>query len=221
MSDAPRRDEPFRFTEGQPEPEPAPAMTWAMRILGLVAVAVLSGVVYWYTNDEPAGGAGPQQTTPAAREGVYDFAVHPQVPSPRTDTDCPGHAYGKTKTLLAGPGVCTKLIQAAYTTKADGREVLITVSVLHLSSQEKALELQTLTRQNNTGNVSDLVLQKVIKVDGLDSLAKGGGYQSRVDGSVITIVEGDFTKSGAKDEKTLDAVCEDALRLGEKIDQSS
>lgn len=195
-------------------------MTWAMRILGLVAVAVLSGVVYWYItiNDKPAGGGAGQQTTAAPREGVYDFAVHPQVKTPRLDTDCPGHAYGKTKTFLAGPGVCTKLVQAAYTTKAEGRDVLITVSVLHLSSQDKALELQALTMENNTGNVSDLVLQKVIKVDGLDSLAKGGGYQSRVEGSVITIVEGDFTNRGEKDEKTLDAVCEDALRLGKTID---
>lgn len=223
MTDAPRRDEPFRFTEEQPEPEPAPAMTWAMRVLGLVAVAVLSGVVYWYIdiNDKPAGGGAGQQTTAAPREGVYDFAVHPQVPKPRPDNDCPGHAYGKTKTFLAQPGVCTKLVQAGYTTMVGDREVLITVSVLHLASPEKALELQELTQKNQTGNVKDLVLQKVIKVDGLESLANGGGYHSRVEGAVITIVEGDFTKRGPKDEKTLDAVCEDALRLGEKIDQGA
>lgn len=197
-------------------------MTWAMRILGLVAVAVLSGVVYWYINDKPAGtSAGPQQSTPAPREGVYDFVVHPDVAQPRVDNDCPGHAYGKTKTFLAQEGVCKKLVQAAYTTKVGDREVLVSVSVVHLSSPEKALELQELTQKDKTGNVSDLVRQGVVKVAGLESLANGGGYQSRVEGAVITIVEGDFTKSGKRDEKTLDAVCEDALRLGDKIDKGA
>lgn len=218
MSDAPRRDEPFRFTEEQPEPEPAPAMTWAMRILGLVAVAVLSGVVYWYINDEPAGSqqANPSTSKPAP-EGIYQFTPHPQLTKPRTDSDCAKHAYGPTKQFLAQQGMCEKVTQALYTTKVGERTALVSVSVVHMASPDKAIALVELTKRNGTGNVSDAIRDKAVKVSGIDNLSNG--YADRVLNNVVTIVEADFSPAGTKnDENVLDAMCEDAVRLGAQIE---
>ncbi|SDI88489.1 hypothetical protein SAMN05192558_102510 [Actinokineospora alba] len=225
MTDAPRRDEPFRFTEEQPEPEPAPAMTWAMRILGLVAVAVLSGVVYWYIqiNDKSAGGgAGPQQTTPAPQEGVYKFVAHKSMPNPSRETDCAKHAYDDIQTFLRRTP-CESLAQALYTTQVDGKEILVSVSRVRMRSDEDAQALEDLTEQSGTGNISDVVKGGAVKIAGVERLTGNDGYASTVVGRDVTIVEADFAvdaKKYKKDkvaEKLLDDVCADAIRLGAKI----
>ncbi|WP_436501158.1 hypothetical protein [Actinokineospora sp. HUAS TT18] len=219
VSDGPRYDEPFRFVEEPPEEPANPAWTWTMRILGLLAVAVLSGAVYWYVTDEPAGsgGTGTTDTVKPAPDGVYQFEAHPQVPTPKVDTNCAAHAYGPTKQFLGQAGVCEKVTQALYTAKVGDRNALVSVSVVHLSSPEKAAELRQLTDSNGTGNVNDLVREKVVKIDGVVNLSNG--YASKEEGETVTIVEADFLPKGAKtDEQVLDQVCEDALRKGKEID---
>ncbi|HVK25316.1 MAG TPA: hypothetical protein VM677_28500 [Actinokineospora sp.] len=219
VTDGPRYDEPFRFSEEPPEEPANPAWTWTMRVLGLLAVAVLSGSVYWYVTDEPAGTATPSgpQTTQPAPEGVYEFVAHPNVQTPKMDTNCAKHAYDDTKTWLAQAGVCEKITQALYTTKVGGKNALVSVTVVHLSSAEKASELRLLTDQDGSGNVNDLVRDKVVVIDGVKNLSNG--YASKEEGEIVTIVEADFNPPGTKnDEKILDEVCADAMRLGKKID---
>ncbi|CRK58545.1 hypothetical protein [Alloactinosynnema sp. L-07] len=222
VTDGPRFDEPFRFVEEPPAEPTSPAMTWFMRILGLVAVAVLSGAVYWYVNDKPAGqgAAGSTESAKPTPDGVYQFEPHSQVRTPKVDSDCASHAYDDTKQFLAQPGVCEKVTQALYTAKVGDRDALVSVSVVHLSSAEKAAELRKLTDSNGTGNVNDLVREKVVKIDGVSNLSNG--YASKEEGEIVTIVEADFTPKGTKDDKkVLDKVCDDALRLGKKIDEGS
>jgi hypothetical protein len=216
----PRPDEPFRFTEQPPDPETSPAMTWAMRVLGLVAVAVLSGAVYWYINDKPAGTQQTQDTTTAPREGVYVFTPHEKVLKPRVDSDCASHAYNKTQAFLAQPNTCEKVTQQLFTTKVGDRLALVSVAVVQMTSPEKAAELRALTSQNNTGNVNDLVKEGVVTVGGLKTLANG--YAVSEAAEIVTIVEADFNPKGAPaDEDVLDNVCADALRLGKDMTAAS
>ncbi|MBM7775884.1 hypothetical protein JOD54_006088 [Actinokineospora baliensis] len=218
-----RPDEPFRFQEQAPAPTGNPALTWALRIAGLVAIAVISGFVFWYVQGEST-----QQTTPSTEQtrpkapGVYTFVAHPDVPRPRVDSDCQQHAYGKTKQLLSQPGQCTKVTQAMYTADVGGKQALVSVSVVHMADKEKAAGLIALTNEDETGNVNDLVREGVVKAAPLKSVSNG--YDSQLNGTVVVIVEADYAPSGGKavgtkaDKPQLDKVCADALRLGAEID---
>ncbi|EWC62812.1 hypothetical protein UO65_1846 [Actinokineospora spheciospongiae] len=227
MPAAEQPGDPFRF---QPEPAPPPgnpALNWGLRIAALVAIAVISGLVWSYVSgdDDPSGTATPttQQTRPKT-EGVYRFEPYKDVPTPRTDTDCAAHAYSKTKTFLAQPGICTKVVQAVFTTRVQDRTVLVGVGVLHMSGADKADELRRLTDQDGTGNVSDLVREGVVSAPPLKSLSNGLGYAAQQNQAVVVIVEADFAPVNGKstttkaDEATLDSICDDALRLVEEID---
>lgn len=224
-SQRPERPPPIQFRQEDPPPRPGnPALTWALRAAGLVAVAVISGLVWYYiTNDAPpdtaSDGGGDQQT-----EGVYDFAPHSKMPRAETQYTCPEHAYGDIKRFL-DTTQCDRLTRQLFVTKVKGRTVYTSVSVVTMASEADAGELRELANKDGSGNVSDVVRDGVVKIDGLDRLSGGEGYASNQNGREVIIVESDFAprdqpdKENEKaDEKAiLDPVCEDALRLGPQI----
>lgn len=203
-------------------------MTWALRILGLVAVAVISGVVWYYvtgedgTRNTPAdAGDGGQQT-----EGAFDFSPHPDMTSPVTDDDCAEHAYGRIKQHLQSVP-CDHLSQQLFVTVEDGRTVYASVSVVTMPDEEKAAQLRALTDEDGSGNVSDVVRDGAVTIDGLDRLSGGGGYAAKQDGTEVVIVEADLDPKDQSESDTdrkkdlddiLDPVCEDALRLAKQVD---
>jgi hypothetical protein len=219
--------DPFRFQAEPPPPPPNTALSWGLRVAALVAIAVISGLVWSYVtgDDKPTDPAGQstQQTNPKTA-GVYQFEPYQEVPKPRVDTNCAAHAYSKTKEFLAQAGICTKVVQALFTTEVDDRTVLVAVGVVHMSGADKAGELRDLTDKDGTGNVNDLVREGVVKVPPLKSLSNGLGYAAQQNEAVVVIVEADFAPVGGKstttkaDEKALDAVCNDALRLSAEVD---
>jgi len=190
-----------------------------MRIVGLVAVAVISGVVWWYIQADNGNGAasgdgganGQQQSS-----GAFDFT--PELDSPKVDDDCGAHAYGKTQQFFTDHP-CQQLTRSAFTTQVDGRTVYTSVSVVAFDNAQDATDLQDLTQADNTGNVNDLVREGVLEVDGLKTLSAQGGYASEVQGNKITIVESDYDPGNADggSEDELDDVSSDALRLGGEI----
>ncbi|WP_157440665.1 hypothetical protein [Actinokineospora inagensis] len=216
-------DEPFRFEEPPPAPPGNPALTWVFRIAGLVAVAVVSGLVFWYVTDgSTAKPSQPAETSQPRAAGLYDYQAHPKVPTPRVDSDCAQHAYGQTKTLLGKPGECRRVTQALFTADVKGRTALVAVSVVRMGDAAKAEDLRKLTDTDQTGNVDDLVREGVVKVPPLKSVSNG--YDSQVNGDAVVIVEADFAPVDGKavgtkaDKNLLDGVCSDALRLGAQID---
>jgi hypothetical protein len=215
----PDRPPPIQFhSEGQ-APRSNQGLAWTMRILGLIAVAVLSGLVWWYIQSDNGdggaagdGGANGQQQS----GGAYDFTA--KLDSPKVDNDCGAHAYGKTEQFFA-EHPCQQLTRSAFTAKVGGRTVYTSVSVVAFDNAQDAADLQKLTQADNTGNVNDLVREGVLEVDGLKTLSADGGYASEVQGNKITIVESDYDPQsgdgGSEDE--LDDVSSDALRLGADI----
>lgn len=219
--DAPPPEEPLRF-QPEPPPRPAnPATTWALRIAGLVAIAVVSGLVWWYVNadgDTRGTQAGGESPAPKV-EGRYQFTAHEEVPRPRSDSQCAKHAYGGTQEFLARPDVCRKVTQTLHRAEVEGRKALVGVAVVELASPEIAQELGKLTESDGTGNVNDLVREGVVKIPGQKNLSNG--YASLVRGNMLVIAECDFVPEGSKaDNPLLKGVCEDALRLGVELIES-
>jgi hypothetical protein len=208
-------------------PQPDKRREYLLKGLGLLLVAVVSGMLWWLIqqgNTSPPADPTGSGATSKPTAGKYTFARASQVTKPLSDSNCEEHSYqGGGK-----PGVksffkdkkCLGMVRQLYTATVDGRTVYTSVAVVEMANAQDAQELMRLTESDGTGNVSDLVRDKVAKVQGLANLS-GGGFQAAVKDSHVVIVESDF-EGGSKnaDEQTLDDICKDALRLGEEIRQS-
>ena len=215
---------PIQFHTEAPPPSQNPVLTWVLRGAGLVAVAVISGLVWWYIHDDtPATGTSQPPTTQQVA-GEFDFARHPAVPDSLKDSKCAEHAYGEVQRFLTQTR-CQQLTRGLYTTvTADGRTVLTSVSVVRMPADDDAAKLRQKVDTDNTGNIKDLVREGVVKVPGLASLSKHNGYYAVQRGKNVVIVEADFdpaskAKSAATepDETVLDRICKDAIRLAEEM----
>jgi hypothetical protein len=224
----PDRPPPIRFHEEPPASGRSSGLDWTLRIIGLVAVAVVSGFLWWFLNNEPpaddntVSGGGPT-SEPPPNAGEFEFALA-EIDEPIVDESCSDHAYGQIKDFLSETP-CEQLIRAIYSTEIEDeqgggtRTVYTSVSVVEMAEESTAEELRELTDTENTGNVSDLIREGEVRVPGLETLSKGGGYDSSQDGTSVIIVEADYdpaaSENGTEDE--LDNVCGDALRLSKDM----
>jgi hypothetical protein len=220
----PERPPPIQFRQEQPAAKPNKALQWGLRIAGLVAVAVVSGLIWTYvTGDDtstPSTGGDPSGTQQP--EGRYQFTAHEDMPSPDKDTDCAKHAYGDIQKFLQDTP-CDHLTRQLFVTKVNGRTIYTSVSVVTMPDEDKADALRDKTDENGSGNVSDVVRDGLVEIDGLDRLSSNDGYASKQTGRDVIIIEADLApkdKSGNEeaDQNLLDDVCEDALLLAAKLD---
>lgn len=204
-------------------------LQWGLRILGLVAVAVISGVVWYYITNDGRPETPPADDGSTQQQAEDDFSPHPDMTSPATDDDCAAHAYGRIRDhLVATP--CDNLAQQLFVREVDGRTVYASVSVVTMPDEDKAAELRALTDKDGSGNVNDVVRDGGVTIEGLDRLSGGGGYAAKQNGREVVIVEADLapedqSQSEAdqkKDEdEILDPVCEEALLLAREVDASA
>lgn len=220
----PDRPPPIQFhQQGEPQRPKNAALAWSLRGLGLVAVAVISGLVWYYvTNDttETPQGTG-TETTQEQPEGRYTMTPHPETTSPDRVTDCAKHAYHKIREFLQSTP-CDHLARQLFTVDVDGRTIYVSVSVVTMPDEEKAADLRKRTDEDGSGNINDVVRDGLVKVEGLDRLSGLDGYAATQSGRDVTIVESDFAKKDRSgddqaDEDILDKVSEDALRYGPQI----
>jgi hypothetical protein len=191
----------------------SPVLVWTLRALGLIAVAVISGLVWYYiTNDNNPGPS--QQADQPAKQGKYDLVAASQLPKPVRDSNCVEHSKGQVQAFLR-EHQCRGLVRQLFTVVVDGRTAYVSVSSVEMANAQDAAALETLTKKDGTGNIKDLVSDGKARVEGLKELDGDGGYASQHAGAKLIIVEGDFTPDGSKkDEPVLDDICSDALRLG-------
>jgi len=223
------RPPPFQLRpdDGPPPSRRSPALVWTLRVVGLLVIATVSGLIWFYIqNDEsPEKEPGYSQAVEQS-EGEFQFDPHREVTEPIADKDCAAHAYGRIQEFLAEHD-CVRLIRGLYTTTVpDGRTVYTSVSVVRMADEGTAAELRDLTDNDGTGNVNDLVREKVVTIEGLATLSGGGGYASKQQGKDVVIVESDFDPAkpgpgGEADEQLLERVCKDAIRLGEELSSAS
>ncbi len=197
-------------------------MIWSLRGLGLLAVAVLSGFIWWYVHGESPRPSTVPGTSTAPPSGQFAFTPAEQASEPRRDSSCAEHAYGQIKTFFQTTA-CDQLTRALYTTTApDGRKVYTNLSVVRMRTADDAAKLRELTDKDGTGNVNDLVREKIVKLPPLTSLSAGAGYKAVQQDRNVIVVESDFdpsVKRGDKkaDETVLDAISEDVIRLANNI----
>jgi hypothetical protein len=218
----PERPAPIQFHSEPPPRQENPVLIWILRGLGLLAVAVISGLVWWYINDDTKPVGLSTQPTTSAKTGQFEFKPAEQAPQPRRDSSCAEHAYGDIQKFFKSTP-CEALTRALYTTVADdGRKVYTNVSVVRMRNTDDAAHLRELTDKDGTGNVSDLVKDGTVKLPPLKNLAGGGGYKAVQHDTNVIIVESDFDPAAkradkTKDEAILDAICEDVIRLADQI----
>jgi hypothetical protein len=158
----------------------------AVKGAGLVAIAVVSGLLWYLIVHTDPPPVADQQPSPTAG---YDFVL---AEGPVVATDCVAKSYGKTKQFFDDTN-CKRLSRAIYTGKSDGRPVLVSVVLVTMPDAAKADQLKTLTDTDGTGNVTDLVKDGTYKTKGGLKLSdEAGQYQSSVSGDSITIVLAKF-----------------------------
>jgi hypothetical protein len=198
-----------------------------MRALGLVAIAVVSGLVWFYiTNDSSSTPSGTGETTPQQPAGVYEFTASEKMPKPDTVKNCAEHAYGKQIPAFLTNTPCDHLTRQLFVTKVEERTIYTSVSVVTMKNKADAADLRGLTDKDGTGNISDVVRDKVVSIEGLKGLSSHDGYAAQQSVRDVIIVESDFApkdKSSDKqaDEDILDKVSTDALRLGTDLDSGT
>ncbi|OKI14747.1 hypothetical protein A6A25_14920 [Saccharothrix sp. CB00851] len=199
---------------GPAAPAPRSRRGMVLKGLGLLGVAVVSGLVWLVVmpkNNTPTGTPA-TTSTPA---GEFAFTASPDVPEPLKDSDCASHAYGQTKTFLTNTP-CQQLTRGLYTTTTpDGLRVYTSVSIVRMKTAEDAAKLKDLTTRDGTGNVNDLVKDGAVRVPSLTTLANGGFAARQQDRDVI-IIESDSVKHGPDEtahNQLMKRISNDAFRL--------
>lgn len=178
--------------------------------VGLVAVAIVSGLVWWLIrhDDVAAANEAATQEQSAPPAGEFQFSA---VSEPVSVSDCVANSYGKIKDWFA-EHPCTKLDRTLHVTDVEGKRALVSVALVTMPDQAQATQLKAITDTDNTGNVNDLVRDGSVQIPGAPNVAQGE-YQSKADGATVTIVEANFF-DGHEDAALLPRIANDAVRLG-------
>ncbi|MGP4018193.1 hypothetical protein [Saccharopolyspora sp. 5N708] len=216
----PRRDPPppppvnQSTTRQAPVPE-APRVTpmgWALRGLGLLAISVLSGLIWLLIKPDGADDAAPPSNPPR-----YDFTL---IRREEAFQGCKDVSTAQIRSFFQRQE-CAHLTRALYSTKLpNGTRVLTSVITVLMPDATAAQQLNDLTTRDGTGNIRDLVDDEsdgTRDMPDLDDDAYASGRQDRL------VVIGDsayFDKSTPKKDPALLDVTNEALKLGWPQDQS-
>lgn len=195
----------------------AKVIDYGLKGLGLLGVALVSGLAWYLIRNNPAPQGGSVAQPPSQPVGVYQF--QPYQPATAV-TDCVAHATNRVQAYLEQHG-CVSLTRSLYTTSLPNSEKVVTsVAVVRMDSAAAAKGLQSISDLNGTGHVKDLAEDGVVIPGGPASL-QDGGYFSAVRGNRVVIVETEYvdatqdTKGNlTSSNKTLRAVSQDAEKQG-------
>ncbi|KZB83647.1 hypothetical protein [Amycolatopsis regifaucium] len=190
-----------------PAPKPSrDTKALALRGAALVAIAVVSSLLWWLIRHEP-------ETTPVAdtpsKSGQFQYTL---IEGPQVTSDCVSKSYGDTKDFFTQTP-CTRLSRALYTTETGGQKALVSVVLVTMPGEVTATQLKALTDKDGTGNVSDLVRDGTFKDQGAPKISgQDAAYDSHVTGPEVAIVLAGFYNKH-KDKPVLERIATDALRL--------
>jgi hypothetical protein len=191
-----------------PGPPARDTRSLLLRGAGLVAIAVVSGLL-WYLIRHDSASDEPVAQPPAQNTGQFQFT---KVAGPDKGGDCTAKSYGRTKDFFQD-NPCQSLVRALYTTESGGAKALVSVVVVGMPDSSKAKALKALTEKDGTGNVTDLVRDKTFAGTGTPSVSgSDAAYASKVDGTNTTIVLADFYAKH-QDKDLIEKIADDALRL--------
>jgi len=191
-----------------PGPPARDTRSLLLRGAGLVAIAVVSGLL-WFLIRHDSTPDKPVAQPPAQNTGQFKFT---KVAGPEKSDDCVAKSYTKTKEFFQD-NPCRSLVRALYTTESGGAKALVSVVVVGMPDSAKAKALKALTEKDGTGNVTDMVRDKTFAAPGTPSVSSDdAAYASKVEGTNTTIVLADFYAKH-KDKDLIESIADDALRL--------
>ncbi|MBB3051363.1 hypothetical protein FHS23_002386 [Prauserella isguenensis] len=188
----------------------SPRLRTALRGGGLVAIALVSGLVWWLIRYEPVGD-DPQPTAQQEdplTSGEFDYT---RVAGPEISAGCAANSYGD----LVGwfrEHPCEQVHRSLYETRSQDARALVSVVVVTMPGQTGAQQLKVTTDTDGTGNVNDLVRDGTANLPGAPNVATGE-YASRVVGNRLTVVETQFFSDTPGSPDLLGEIAHDALRL--------
>lgn len=190
------------------EASPSRGPSRMLQAAGLVAVAVVAGLVWYLVRQDNgvAGQAGPAAENPLT-SGEFDYT---KAAGPEVSADCAGNSYDDVADWFA-EHPCEGVARALYTTQSGEVQTLVSVVVVTMSSKGDAEQLKMITDTEGTGNVNDLIRDGTADLPNAPEVA-GGEYASRVEGRKLTIVESAFYADHTDDE-LLARIAKDALHL--------
>ncbi|MDQ7810211.1 hypothetical protein Q5425_41355 [Amycolatopsis sp. A133] len=195
-----------------PGPPARDTRSLLLRGAGLVAIAVVSGLL-WFLIRHGSATDEPVAQPPAQNTGQFKFT---KVAGPEKSADCAAKSYGDTKDFFTD-SPCRSLVRALYTAESGGAKALVSVVVVGMPDSTQAKALKALTEKDGTGNVTDLVKDKTFAGTGTPSVSgSDAAYASTVDGTNTTIVLADFYDKH-KDKNLIERIADDALRLSSDL----
>ncbi|GAA1943223.1 hypothetical protein [Amycolatopsis minnesotensis] len=192
-----------------PQPEPPSRRTgYLFKGAGLVAVAVVSGFLWWLIRHD---GDEPPSQAQGGEKPAFDYKL---AEGPKVASDCAANSYGEVKKWF-GDHQCTRLSRALYTVNSGKAKVLVSVSLVTMPSPDLAAGLKQLTDTDDAGNVTDLVKDGTAKIAKAPKVA-GGEYASNQAGAEVTIVEAAFFEKH-EDKALLHRITTGALHLDSNL----
>lgn len=206
-----RAERPGPPAQGQPRGRSgiSPRTRTALRGGGLLAIALVAGLVWWLIRYEPVDdtrSAAPQQDP--LTSGEFDYT---RVAGPEISAGCAANAYGDVVGWFR-QHPCEQVHRSLYETRAQETRALVSVVVVTMPGQTGAKQLKVTTDTEGTGNVNDLVRDGTANLPGAPNVATGE-YASRVVGDRLTIVEAQFFADTPGSQDLLGEIAHDALRL--------
>jgi hypothetical protein len=209
---------PPEFYDAEPaggrDPGPDKRNKLLLQGLGLVGVAVLSGLVFWAVQPSHVAGVAAAASSQVDSAGKYTFT---RVAGPATDTDCAGHAFNKTQAFLKDHP-CQQLVRSLYSsTLPDGTVAVVSLVDVKMASNADAEQLRQITSSDNTGNVYDLLKDGGVSAANMPTTSQlqDGGYAAATNANVTTIALTALV-GGHPDKAKLKDISADALRLAGK-----
>jgi hypothetical protein len=197
------------------EPDRSRAKDWTLKGLGLLGVALVSGVLWWavmHKTPAPTVAAPPANT----HHGTYQFVPYQGT---STSSTCADHASGQVASFLTAHP-CQKLTRALFTTTLNGHTVVTSVIDVQMANGSDANSLNSLGQVNNSGHVKDLVEDGTTTIPGGPKRLQDAGYKSMVSGDTVMIATTEYqdasldaasSLSQTSVDDTLKKVSQDAL----------
>jgi hypothetical protein len=195
----------------------AKIIDYGLKGLGLLGVALVSGLLWYLIRNNPAPAGSAAAPPPSQTAGLYQF--QPYQPA-TTESDCAAHATNRVKIYLQ-QHPCVSLTRSLYTTSLpDSQKVVTSIAVVRMDTAAAAKGLQQESDGNGTGHVKDLVEDGVVIPGGPKAL-QDGGYYSAVRGNRVIIAETEYVDGGQDSPANLNnnnhallGVSQDAVHQG-------
>jgi hypothetical protein len=189
-------------------PQSKPTTGYLLKGAGLVAIAVISGLLWWLVrHEDPA----PVVAQPPPKTQAFDFQM---VEGPKVSTNCEENSHGEVKKFFSDTP-CRRLSRALYQTTSGKATALVSVVLVGMPDSDKSAALKKVTDGDNTGNVNDLLYDHTAKIAGAPNIGNGE-YESRIDGTEVTIVLVDF-KDKYKDDALRLRIAVEATKLSASL----